>query len=65
MDMYATLAFATIGLVAVVVVWFGRLPRMRHARRASNGYPNALWWTTFWTAVLLTALVANQLPDIL
>jgi hypothetical protein len=63
MDAYKTLAFAAIGAVIIGVVWFGKLPAVRRARTAVAGRPNMIWWVTFGAAVLVTAFVANQLPD--
>jgi hypothetical protein len=65
MSMYDTLSFAALGLLVVITVWFGRSPAMRRARSASQGHPNMFWWASLWVAIVLTAIVANQLPEIL
>jgi uncharacterized membrane protein len=63
MDWLHTLLIAAAGAVVIVGIWFGRLPGVRRARRASNGGPNMIWWISFGAAVVLVAYVANQLPD--
>jgi hypothetical protein len=63
MDTVETYVFAAVGALIVIAVWFGKLPAVRRARRASAGRPNAAWWVSFGTAVLLAAVLANLLPD--
>ncbi len=65
MDVWGSWLFAAIGLSIIGLIWFGRTPVIRRARTESAGRPNLIWWVTFWAAIVLTAVAANQLPDIL
>jgi hypothetical protein len=65
MTIFWSWVFAAIGLSLIGLIWFGRIPVIRKARTESAGHPNVLWWVTFWAAIVLTAVAANQLPDIL
>lgn len=65
MDWLKTLLIAAGGAIVIIAVWFGRIPAVRRARRASNGAPTMVWWISFWAAVVLAAFLANRLPDTL
>ena len=63
MDAYKTLLFAAIGAAIVAVVWFAKLPAVRRARTALAGRPSMFWWVSLGCAVLVIAILSNQLPD--
>ena len=65
MDEYKTLLFGALGAVVVAAVWFGRAPAARRARTANDGRPNMIWWVSLGLAVVMTAILANQLPDMI
>lgn len=65
MDWLKTLLIAAGGAAVIIAIWFARVPAIRRARTGSNGGPTMLWWISFGLAVLVTAFLANRLPDTL
>jgi hypothetical protein len=63
MDWLKTLLIAAAGAVIIIAIWFGRLPAMRRARTRGNSGPTMVWWLSLGLAVVLTAYLANRLPD--
>jgi hypothetical protein len=63
MDWLHTLLIAAVGAVVIVAIWFGRLPAIHRARTGGSGGPTMLWWVSLGIAVLVTAFLANRLPD--
>lgn len=63
MDWLKTWLIAAGGGAVIIGIWFGRQPGVSRARTGNGGRPTVVWWVSLCVAVVLTAFLANRLPD--